>query len=346
MTTTDDRVCTDVRDLAAALPNDVLADEVVGLVRRLSSGTYQLLVLVGELDARGCHARWGAHSCAAWLARVCDLEISTARSHVRVARAMRAHPVLDHAMATGDVSYAKARVLVPHLEDDNVDELVELAAVTPSGRLGAAIAAWSLQHEDPEHVARRHHRERAYTSRVDADGMVTIVVRLAPARAAAVDAAVDRLVRARRAPAGASLAQQRADAFVHAVSAGGRVTTEVVLHVRGYEASTLADGTPLSDHAVASLLPDSFVSLLVHDAQRNPIDASPRRRTPTRRQRRVLDERQPVCAHPGCTADVFLQYEHLIAYVDGGQTVLDNLSRMCGRHNRDKEAARREGDPP
>ncbi len=346
MATTQRDSDNDVRDLAATLPNDLLADEVVGLVRRLSSGTYQLLVLVGELDARGCCTTWGAHSCAAWLARVCDLEISTARTHVRVARAMRRHPVLDRAMAVGDVSYAKARVLVPHLEDDNVDQLVDLAAVTPSGQLGAAISGWSLRNEEPEHVARRHHEERSYTSRVDPDGMVTIVVRLPPAAAAAVGATVDHLVRASRVPAGASLAQQRADALVHAVAHGGDTTTEVVIHVRGDEASTLADGTPLSDHAVAALLPDSFVSLLIRDAENHPIDASPRRRTPTRRQRRVLDERHPVCTQPGCTIDVFLQYEHEIAYDDGGPTVLSNLGRMCGGHNREKEAARRDGDPP
>jgi hypothetical protein len=182
-----------------------LEAEIVGLTRRPSAGTYELLVLVGELDARGRWAVWGALSCAAWLADVCDIEASTARTQVRVARAMRTHPQLDAAMADGDVSYAKARVLVPHLSDDDVDALVRLASITPAGRLGAAIAAWSAGHEDPAEIERRQWNERSVTWRTDPDGMVTTIIRQPPASAGAFHAAIDQLVRSRRtAPADAS----------------------------------------------------------------------------------------------------------------------------------------------
>lgn len=333
-----------VRDLGS-LPAEQLETEVVTLASRLAAGTYELLRLVGELDVRGTWAHRGSLSCAAWLADVCDVEGVTARTQVRVARAMRSHPVLDAAMATGDVSFAKARVLVPHLAGHNVSALVDLATVTPSGRLGAAIAAWSRCHEDPDEIDRRHHRERSVSWRTDADGMVTITARLPPEQAGAVIAVVDREVMAGRAPAGASLRQQRADALVHRLTAGGgAVTAEVVIHVRGDEPCRLADGTPVSDHAVAGLLDDAFVSLLLHDADRWPVDASPRRRWPTRRQRRVLDEREQECAQPGCSAPVLLQYDHVEPYEDDGPTVLANLRRLCGPHNRAR-SRRRAGGP-
>ena len=73
-------------------PLRLFRDELLDLARRLSSGTYELLVLVGELDARGTWACWGALSCAAWLADTCDIEIATARSQVRVARAIARPP--------------------------------------------------------------------------------------------------------------------------------------------------------------------------------------------------------------------------------------------------------------
>jgi hypothetical protein len=120
------------------------------------------------------------------------------------------------------------------------------------------------------------------------------------------------------------------------------VQAEVVVHVRE-DGNTLTDGTPLSDHAVTRMLPDAFVSLLMHDAQRQPIDASPRRRFPTRRQARVIDERQSECAQPGCTARHFLQHDHIQPSNQGGPTILDNLQRLCGPHNRAKEQARRPG---
>ena len=187
--------------------------------------------------------------------------------------------------------------------------------------------------------------------------MVTIACRLPPAQAGAICAVIDQQVTVTGAPAGASGPQQRADALVAVITgsnasnnngdAGGsnnggasnsasRVDAEVVIHVRA-DGNTLTDGTPLSDHAVTRLLPNAFISLLYLDNQRYPIDASPRRRSPTRRQRRVFDERSPECEWPGCHTQAFLHYDHITRYTDGGTTTLDNLRRLCGPHNRARE---------
>lgn len=331
-----DRMLPREREQILDAPVARLEAEVIELSGRLSAGTYELLVLVGELDHRGTWATSGALSCAAWLVDTCDIDMSTARNQVRVARAMRRFPMLDRAMADGDVSYAKARVLAAHLTDDNVGELLDIALHTPAGRLGAAIAAWSQRNEDPGEIRRRQHESRSMSWRTEPDGMVVVTARLTPEAAGAVCAVVDTLVARSHAPAGASLGQQRADALVAvATDGGGSVDAEVVVHVTS-DGNALADGTPLSDHAVASLLPEAFVSLLMHDAHRQPIDASPRRRFPTRRQRRVLDQIDKECRHPGCHSTVFLQYDHQQPYARGGPTVLANLQRLCGPHNRAK----------
>ncbi|MBX3313875.1 MAG: DUF222 domain-containing protein [Actinobacteria bacterium] len=325
------------------LPAERLETEVVDLTTRMAAGTYELLVLVGELDRRGSWAAWGALSCAAWLADRCDIEICTARSQVRVARAMLLFPILDQAMANGDVSYAKARVLVPHLTSANADALLDLAERNPAGRLGAAIAAWSQRHEDAATIRARQHEARSLSWRTEPDGTVLLTARLTPEVAGAVCAVIDTAVTRTGAPAGASLAHQRADALAAVVTdGGGQVEAEVVVHVTT-DGNHLPDGTPLSDHAVAQLLPDAFVSLLIHDTERQPIDASPRRRHPTRRQRRVLDARADQCQHPGCTARAFLQYDHVQPYTEGGPTTIDNLQRLCGPHNRQRTRSREPG---
>jgi hypothetical protein len=320
-------------------PVELLEAEVIDLAARMAAGTYELLVLVGELDERGSWAWWGSLSCAAWLADTCDLDVATARTQVRVARAMRQFPALDAAMATGDVSYAKARVLVPHLTEANAPALLDLAERNPAGRLGAAVAAWAQRHEDPDVIADRQHEARSVSWRTEPDGTVLLTARLEPHVAGSVAAVIDATVMRAAAPAGASLAQQRADALAVVVAGGGggRVQAELVIHVTA-EGNRMPDGTPLSDHAVARLLPEAFVSLLLHDAERRPIDASPRRRTPTRRQRRVLDERHDECQHPGCHAREFLQYDHVVPYAMGGPTVVGNLQRRCGPHNRARSA--------
>ncbi|MBK5224770.1 MAG: HNH endonuclease [Acidimicrobiia bacterium] len=76
------------------------------------------------------------------------------------------------------------------------------------------------------------------------------------------------------------------------------------------------------------------MSLLLHDAASRPIDASPHRRSPTRRQRRVIDEQHPECAHTGYHAHTFLHYDHTKPYANGGTTTIPNLRRLCGPHNR------------
>ena len=330
------------RDELDGQPSERLGAEVIDLSARLAAGTYELLVLVGELDHRGSWATWGALSCAAWLADCCDIDVATARTQVRVARAMRQHPALDQAMASGDVSYAKARVLATYLTPANVDDLLGIAETTPAGRLGAAIAAWSQRNDDPDTIRARQHEARSVTWRTEPDGMVVLTARLTPDTAGAVCAAIDTTVTRTHAPAGASLTHQRADALATLVTNGGAsVTAEVVVHVRA-DGNTLTDGTPLSDHAVTAMLTDAFVSLLLHDTENQPIDASPRRRIPTRRQQRVLDQIDHECRHPGCHATAFLQYDHIEPYAQGGPTILANLQRLCGPHNR----ARTNSTPP
>lgn len=79
----------------------------------------------------------------------------TARNQVRVAKAMRDYPALHAAMAAGDLSFSKARMLVPHLSETSVDELVEIANTTPTSRLGVAIAAWSHRNETDDEIDQR-----------------------------------------------------------------------------------------------------------------------------------------------------------------------------------------------
>ena len=65
-------------------PVERLEAEVIDLSARLAAGTYELLVLVGELDHRGSWATWGALSCAAWLAEVSEIDVATARTQTMI----------------------------------------------------------------------------------------------------------------------------------------------------------------------------------------------------------------------------------------------------------------------
>ncbi len=309
----------------------------------------------------------GAPTAAHWIADALDLEVCTAREWIRVGRCLRELRAIDSAFAARELSYSKVRHLTRVATTEHESELVEIARRTSAGRLGIALARWRADHESDDETERRHRRDRGLAWRTDVDGMVVGSFRLPPAAAAVLIAAVDALVmtsgsaatpggndasaappRSPTVSEGAmarpwpTLSQQRADALVQIVAGGGsRVTTEVVLHVRG-DGCSLDDGTPVAGSVVERIAPDAFVSLLIHDADGRPIDASGRQRHPSRRQRRVVRERDGVCVD--CGSSELLQYDHVPDFERSRRTLVDELELRCApcHHRRHASAGTRE----
>src|SRR6185437_8884626 len=89
---------------------DQLGDEIAELSAHLDAATARLLTLIREFDDQG---GWntGFRSCAAWLSWRVGLDMGAARERVRVARALGTFPLFAHALASGELSYAKVRAL-------------------------------------------------------------------------------------------------------------------------------------------------------------------------------------------------------------------------------------------
>lgn len=141
-----------------------------------------------------------------------------------------------------------------------------------------------------------------------------------------------------------SLAQQRVDALVVLFLQGDvDITTEVVVHVRG-DGITFDDGTPTTESAVVRQLDDALVRLLIHDAERRPVNASARRRHPTPAQKRVvLETHNHECVD--CQSTDLLELDHNPPYHQSRRTVTDELEPRCGpchraRHRFDHRVGR------
>src|SRR5256885_9726218 len=89
---------------------DQLGDKIAELSVHLEAATGHLLDLIREFDLQG---GWnnGFRSCAHWLNWRVGLDMGAARERVRVARALGTLPLLAHALAKGELSYAKVRAL-------------------------------------------------------------------------------------------------------------------------------------------------------------------------------------------------------------------------------------------
>jgi len=153
-----------------------------------------------------------------------------------------------------------------------------------------------------------------------------------------------------------SMAQQRADALVALVQAGATsdktgttdrgnasgsaprsspISTEIVLHVRG-DGCTLDDGTPIAGSIVERIAPESFLRVLIHDAESRPINASGKHRHPTARQQRVVHERDRRCVDCGTTDR--LECDHVPPFEATRRTVIDELELRCGPCHRMRHA--------
>ncbi|WP_334143739.1 HNH endonuclease [Rhabdothermincola sp.] len=332
---------TDVSTLVA------LEAEICAIAASLAASRAQLLALVGEFDAARGWVASGARSCAHWLAELLDIELSTAREHVRVARALRELPVTKQQFDASELSYAKVRQLTRVATADNEAELVAIAHVCAAGELPRRLADWQRQNE-PDRARERKWAERGLWFRDEPNGNRTLIAQLPAEQVTMLETLVDAEVLSgatNTSGAGTPLRHQRADAFARLIDrliadasadasadAGRRV--ELVLHRRMGETS-LGDGIVLPEPVARQFTCDADLRVMTHWADGSPADVGRRHRLVTPRLRRLVTERDGGrCRYPGCRARHFIEVHHIVHWEDGGQTLLTNLISLCGYHHR------------
>jgi hypothetical protein len=100
-------------------------------------------------------------------------------------------------------------------------------------------------------------------------------------------------------------------------------------------AATLDTGARISPEAVRRIACDCGVIPAVLDGVGVPLDVGRERRLITGTLRRALVLRDRGCAFPGCDRPPrWCQGHHVIHWLDGGPTSLDNSVLLCGHHHR------------
>lgn len=309
-----------------------LADRLEGIIETWARSQYELVTLAAEFADAPEWVLTGSPTAAHWLASIADVETCTAREWIRIGRMLQTLPATADALKTRRISYSKARTLTRLATPENEHELLDIATTTTAADLGRALAAWLHQNSEPEDIAAYQQRQRSVKWRTEPDGMVAFKLRLPPLLAGLLISFLTTWVmRSKPRPdvdgEWPSVAQQHADAIDGLLTTGtGAVETEVVVHVRG-DGNTLDDGTPLCDSVVAGLISQAFISALIHDGRANPVDATNRRRHPSRRQKRLVKERDKTCID--CGRDDLLEFDHVPDFEQTGQTVTTELTLRC-----------------
>jgi hypothetical protein len=199
----------DPESLSAA----ALEDEIHTLSASITVATWRLLMLIAELDRRGAWQQWGVISCAHWLNWKCGIDLGAAREKVRVARALENLPLVNDALARGELSYSKARAITRVATPESQDYLLMIARHGTASHVEKLVRAYRHVERLQESArARSAHAQRALRWNFEDDGSMVITVRLPAEQGAlvvqAIHAAVDAQWRERD---GADREQELAD---------------------------------------------------------------------------------------------------------------------------------------
>jgi hypothetical protein len=346
--------------------NDELAREIATLSAYLDAATHRLLECIRSFDETGGWHEQGAISCAHWLTWRVGWDPGTARERVRVARALGKLPLIDEALRTGALSYAKARALTRVANPANEARLLAMALVATGAQLERLCRGYRAGIEGQKAPAPE---ERSVHRRLLPGGMVKLELVLEPDEAELVLRAVDRAREVRTeqaappacAPAlppeqppveGGSVSAEtpwpsRADGMVklaesfladHHVSGSGGERFQVMVHLDQEVlepdwawSATLEDGTRVSAETLRRVACDCGLVGVGHEGQALNIGRRARSIPPA--IRRALMLRDHGCAFPGCTHTRFLHAHHLEHWLHGGATSLDNLVMLCSFHH-------------
>src|SRR6267142_2613076 len=344
--------------LAPTTELDRLGDEIAELSAHLEAATARLLDLIRQFDARG---GWntGFSSCAAWLSWRVGFAPGAAREHVRVARALGTLPLLSHALARGELYYAKVRELTRVATPETEERLLTVGRAGTAAHVERIVRGWRRMDRKAEaREADRQHGGRALHVYPDEDGTVRIRGRLTPevgallmkALAAAREALYQR--RADQAPEAESptLEQQQADALAvlaetalhHGIEPGAPGERyQVVVHVDAAVLadpdqagqSVLEDGLRVPAGTSQRLACDASRVVMRHDTDGRLLEVGALTRTIPPALRRALHHRDRGCRFPGCGVR-FGQGHHIRHWAQGGPTTLSNLAMLCRRHHR------------
>jgi hypothetical protein len=91
---------------------------------------------------------------------------------------------------------------------------------------------------------------------------------------------------------------------------------------------------PVPAEVVRRLACDANVDLAVEGPEGSILNQGRARRDPTPVQRLEIDRRDKGCRFSGCSYTEFTNVHHIVHWVEGGLTNLDNLVTLCRRHHR------------
>jgi hypothetical protein len=336
------------QDVYAPSPNDLLRERL--LSRRLVIDLQEIAFAreASELAASDAWDEDGSVSAIDWLRFHCHMNAGAAASAIAVGEMLERLPESHQAVVDGEIGFAHLATMARTAEalgarfDEKV--LVEKAKENSPGKFfyichharhAADARAYAAEQAD------QAEQRRLKLSRW-MDGSVLISGQLDPVGGAAVLSVIAPLARKSGPNDDRCLEQRNADALVELASGGGsqaqiQVTSslETLLALAGAPAAEMEHCLPVSSKTIERLACDSSIARVLLNSESVVIDVGRSKRVVSEPGRRALTARDGHCTWRECDRPASRSAaHHLVHWIHGGPTDLDNLILLCHRHHR------------
>lgn len=341
-------------------------EEFAQIQREIEQLSFRRMRLLAKIDRQRLFARDGHLSATAWLASTFRMGWGEAAREVSTAAALEEMPIARSAVETGAVSPSGLAILAQVREVDPAAFALDEARLVDSARghsisdLRRDASHWRLDVEreqlrrDPDALRKQR---RLHTS-VSLLGMTRLDAHMDPEGGGTVLTALGAVLDAEAhegSPDGRAPAQRRADAMVeifrqwldgHDRPEVGSERPHLTLTVDAGSLDTggkaeLEGVGPVGPELMSQLGCDASVRRVVMAGGSQPLDVG--RRTPiiSAALRTALVARDRHCTFPSCERPPsWCDGHHIVPWLRGGATDLDNLTLLCRRHHRDVHGGR------
>ncbi|MGR7024613.1 DUF222 domain-containing protein [Geodermatophilus sp. URMC 62] len=348
----------------------VFGPQLNARLRMLLTASNKLAALLARTVRQGELAQAAEHdglkSMASWLRGHGHVSSAAAARLVTTGRALEQLPAVEGAFSAGAVTGEQVAAIAPIVAPENAAKaaaqdvdlgevdaaLAVVAAAKPHKELTEVVAGY-LARLDPDGPEPDPTESRRLSMARHADGSLSLRGELDAIGGEKLQAALESLVQAGRcAGDDRTRAQQQADALVqladNALAAGTLPTLRTVKpHVAvvidlddlagpatGPATGRMGFGATISAARARWLACDSTVSRVVFGPDGAPLDLGREQRLADRHLRRAVELRDGGCVFTGCDAPTWwAEVHHLVHWLDGGETNLDNSALLCERHH-------------
>jgi len=329
------------------LSDDELAETFIRGCRERDQHNLFLARVAAELAKRDKHDDDGFVTPIDWIRFNGHMTAGAAANSVAVGEAMHRMPESVEAMVGGEIGFAHLTVMARTAEDlgDRFDERVLIQKARESSPGKFHYICMHYRHAaDPgryaDEQAEQVQQRRLKLSRW-MDGTVLLSGQFDPEGGAVLLTAIEPLARKSGAHDDRDLERRQGDALVELAAGGGsqaqiQVTSsiETLLGLAGAPAADMDLSPPISSQAVERLACDSSIARVLLDSDSMVIDVGRSKRVVSEPARRALGVRDGSCRWPACDRPASrCAAHHVVHWIHGGTTELDNLVLLCHRHH-------------